>query len=75
MNFYCWQMLILLFHKRVKDKTKTSSKLTDEKSKTLILRETPAVANNSSSRSNSMLQLDTDMLKLLKDHVFKSQIV
>lgn len=29
---------------------------TDENSKTLIRRDTPAVANNSSSRSNSMLQ-------------------
>lgn len=37
--------------------------LTDENSKILIRRETPAVANNSSSRSNTMLEKERTFLK------------
>lgn len=38
--------------------------ITEEKSKTFMHRETPAVANNSSSRSNSMLKYNKTNKKL-----------
>lgn len=44
--------------------------LTEENSKTLMRRETPAVANNSSSRSNSILQQTQYGSQIPVDSVF-----
>ena len=55
-NFFYQQIVVVqLSQANGENKPKKFNQLTEEKSKTLILRETPAVANNSSSRSNSML--------------------